>query len=88
MMRRTTILNAVEVKRTTYIEAQNAFMKHCRLKNLRPPTIQYYTEDLTYFYAKVSVKYMDEVTQEVFDSFILSEMEAGKKITSLNTRIV
>ena len=28
-MRRTTILNAVEVKRTSFTEAENAFYKHC-----------------------------------------------------------
>ncbi len=37
-MRRTKILNAEEVRRTTYLEAQKAFHKHCRLKNLRPRT--------------------------------------------------
>ena len=86
-MRRTTILNAVEVRRTTFLEAQNAFYKHCRLKNLRPRTITYYTEDLNYFHSKASVKYADEITQEVYDDFILAELDAGKKITSLNTRI-
>ena len=30
---------------------------------------------------------MDEITQEVFETFILNELEAGKKQTSLNTRI-
>ena len=35
-MRRTKILNAVEVKRTPFTEAANAFYKHCRLKNLAP----------------------------------------------------
>ena len=35
-MRRPTILNAVEVKRTTFTEAENAFYKLCKLKNLRP----------------------------------------------------
>ena len=35
-MRRTKILNASEVRRTTFTEAENAFYKHCRLKNLRP----------------------------------------------------
>ena len=60
-MRRTTILNPVEVRRTTYSEAQNAFYKHCRLKNLRPKTIEYYTEDLTYFHSPpVNI---DEVSQ-------------------------
>ena len=47
-MRRTKILNAEEVRRTTYLEAQKAFHKHCRLKNLRPRTITCYTEDLDY----------------------------------------
>ncbi len=86
-MRRTTILNAVEVRRTTFLEAQNAFYKHCRLKNLRPRTITYYTEDLNYFHSKAPVKYADEITQEVYDDFILAELDAGKKNTSLNTRI-
>ena len=86
-MRRTTILNAVEVKRTSFTEAENAFYKHCKIKNLRPRTIVYYKEDLTYFHGKTPVKYIDEVTQTVFDDFILNEMEAGKKTNSLNTRI-
>ena len=86
-MRRTKILNPVEVRRTTYTEAQNAFIKHCRLKNLRPQTVKYYTEDLTYFHAQTPVKYVDEITQDVFDGFILKELDAGKKTTSLNTRI-
>ena len=86
-MRRTKILNSVEVRRTTYTEAQNAFIKHCRLKNLRPQTVKYYTEDLTYFHSQTPVKYVDEITQDVFDGFILKELDAGKKTTSLNTRI-
>ena len=64
-MRRTTILNAKEVRRITFSEAQNAFYKHCRIKNLRPRTITYYTEDLNYFHTKVPVKYVDEITQDV-----------------------
>ena len=31
-MRRTKILNATEVKRTSYTEAANAFYRHCKLK--------------------------------------------------------
>ena len=56
-MRRTKIMNAVEVKRTPFTEAANAFYKHCRLKNLRPRTINYYRVDLTYFHGKTGVKY-------------------------------
>ena len=36
---------------------------------------------------KNPVTYADEITQNVFDDFILKELEAGKRITSLNTRI-
>ena len=86
-MRRTKILNAAEVRRTPFSEAETAFLKHCRLKNLRPKTITYYEEDIQYFHTKVPVKYMDEISQERFDDFILDELDAGKKITSLNTRI-
>ena len=51
-MRRTTILNAWEVKRTLFREAEGLFYKNCRLRNLRPQTIRYYTEDLNYFHCK------------------------------------
>ena len=86
-MRRTTILNAKEIKRAPLKEAQSAFYKHCRLKNLTEQTLKYYEEDLSYFRSKVSVKYADEITQEVFEAFLLQELDAGKKVTSLNSRI-
>ena len=86
-MRYTEILNATQVKRTTYQEAVTAFQRHCKLKNLRPKTMEYYSEDLNYFHAKTPVRYIDEVTQEVFENFILKELETGKKTSSLNTRI-
>ncbi len=86
-MRRMKIINAAEVRRTPFSEAANAFYKHCRVRNLRPRTITYYKEDLTYFHGKTGVKYADEITQEVFDEFIFNELEAGKKTSSLNTRI-
>lgn len=47
-MRRMKILNAAEVRRTPFSEAANAFYKHCRVKNLRPRTITYYKEDLSW----------------------------------------
>lgn len=86
-MRRTTILNAEEIKRTPLKEAQSAFYKHCRLKNLTEQTLKYYEENLSYFRSKISVKYADEITQEVFEAFLLQELDAGKKVTSLNSRI-
>ena len=86
-MRRTTILNAKQVKRTSFSEAEQLFMKHCKLKNLSPQTMRYYAEDLKYFHACVPVQYVDEVSQDAFENFIVSELDAGKKITSLNSRI-
>lgn len=86
-MRRTTILNAKEIKRTPLKEAESDFHKHCKLKNLTEQTLKYYKEDLSYFRSKVSVKYTDEITQEVFEAFLLQELDAGKKVTSLNSRI-
>ena len=86
-MRRTTILNNVNTSRTTIQQAEQEFFKFCKLKNLRPQTIKYYTEDLTYFHNAISAKYADEITQETFNDFIFQELEAGKKVTSLNTRI-
>ena len=69
-MRRTTILNAQETKRTTFQETLTAFLKHCTLKNLRPPTIRYYEENLNFFHGKVPVKYMEDISQQVYDDFI------------------
>ena len=86
-MRRTTILNAKEIKRTPLKEAESDFHKHCKLKNLTEQTLRYYKEDLSYFRSKVSVKYADEITQEIFEAFLLQELDAGKKVTSLNSRI-
>ena len=55
-MRRTTILNAKQVKRTSFSEAEQLFTKHCKLKNLSPQTMRYYAEDLKYFHACVPVQ--------------------------------
>ena len=49
--------------------------------------MRYYTEDLKYFRTCVPVQYVDEVSHDVYENFIVSELDAGKKITSLNSRI-
>lgn len=86
-MRITKILNSKQVKHTTFKEAQNAFYRHCVIRNLSEQTLRYYKEDLTYFHNKVPVKYIDDLTQEAFDDFLFNELEEGKKVISLNTRI-
>lgn len=86
-MRRTKILNADEVRRKPFSEAKNEFIKHCRIKNLRPKTVTYYEEDIHYFHMQTKARYVDEITQERFDDFIIGELDKGKKVTSLNSRI-
>ena len=70
-MRRTTILNAKQVKRTSFSEAEQLFTKHCKLKNLSPQTMRYYAEDLKYFHACVPIQYVDEVSQDAFENFMV-----------------
>ena len=60
---------------------------HEKAKNLSSQTMRYYAEDLKYFHACVPVQYVDEVSQDAFENFIVLELDAGKKITSLNSRI-
>ena len=79
-MRITTILNAEEQTRTTTLTAKNRFIRHCKLKNLAEPTIKYYVEDIDYFFKHVNVKYVDEITQDMFEDFIVGELEKGKKV--------
>jgi len=86
-MRRTQILNAAAVKRTTFQEAKSAFMRHCKLRNLRPQTLRYYDEDLSYFHSRVPLRYVDAITQEVCENFLVEELESGKRVSSLNSRI-
>ena len=81
-MRRTKILNAAEVRRISFSEAKNEFIKHCRIKNLRPKTVTYYEEDIHYFHMQTKARYVDEITQERFDDFIIGELDKGKKVTS------
>ena len=70
-MRRTKILNADEVRRKPFSEAKNEFIKHCRIKNLRPKTIKYYEEDIHYFHAQAKTRYVDEITQALSNALRL-----------------
>ena len=51
MGHRTSIKNPRLTKRLPLEEAKTVFLNHCRIKNLSPRTIQYYQEDLEYFFA-------------------------------------
>lgn len=87
-MRMTTIKNVKAQKRTTTETAESEFLKHCKLKNLREETLKYYTEDIEYFFSTAgNFKYMDEISKEVYEEWLISLIDAGKKTTSLNSRI-
>ncbi len=88
MGHRTSIKNPRLTKRLPLEEAETVFLNHCRIKNLSPRTILYYQEDLEYFFAHLEgIRYADEITREVFEDFLIKQVDAGKKTTSLNTRI-
>lgn len=86
-MVRKKILNENVVKKVPFAEAEKAFFKFCVLKNLRPASIEYYREDLHYFQQKTGIKFVEGITQNVYDDFIYNELQEGKKTTSLNARI-
>ena len=74
------------VGRITLEYAIDQFMRHNRLKNLSPRTIEYYTEDLRYFQKITEVTYLDEITDKLYEDFILHEMDKGNKMTAVNCR--
>lgn len=86
-MVRRTIKNPAIIQRKTVQEAKAAFIQHCRIKNLSPQTLRYYNEDLDYFFSHIPVKYTEENTEEIYEAFLTGELDAGKKISSLNSRI-
>lgn len=63
------------------------FIRHCRLRNLSPRTIEYYTEDLEYFKTISAINYTDEIDAEVFENFVGHEMDKGNRVTAINTRL-
>lgn len=74
------------VGRITLDYGIDQFLRHCRLKNLSPKTIEYYTEDLRYFQRTTEVTYLDEINDKLYEDFILHEMDKGNKMTAVNCR--
>lgn len=88
MNRRLKVQNPFIEKRTTTEDAKKAFLRHCRVKNLNPSTIEYYDEDITYFFNHVeNISFVDEITLEIVEDFIGQQLDEGKKVSSMNTRI-
>mgnify|MGYP003320973249 CR=1 FL=1 len=76
-MRKITLTNDFRRNRTSFENAKAAFIKFCKLKNLTERTIEFYEEDLMYLQNYVNAKYLDEITQETLDDFILAELDKG-----------
>ena len=62
--------------------AVEEFIRHCRLKNLSPHTIEYYSEDLRYFQKVSTIRYVDEFTSQVMEDFVDHEMAKGNSISA------
>lgn len=62
------------------------FLVNCKLKNLTIRTIEYYQEDLCYFQKVTAVTYLDEVTNDLYEKFILHEIDKGNRMTAVNCR--
>ena len=61
---------------------------HCKLKNLAPYTIKYYEENLNFFQpSSPLIKNVDEITQDVIDSYSSMLMGKGDRITAINARL-
>lgn len=81
------ILNHAEIDRVTIEDAIHRFLRDCKLRNLSPHTLTYYKEDLDYFEKHCPLEFIDQINQDVYEEFIVKEMDSGKKVTSLNSRI-
>ena len=75
------------IRQKTVEEAILEFLRHCRLKNLSPRTLEYYGEDLNYFQQHVPVENIRKVTRDIVEDFIDHEMSKGNRITAINTRL-
>ena len=84
-MRKITLSDDFKRNRTSFEEARASFIKFCKLKNLSKPTLEYYEGHLKYFLKVIPIKYLDEVTQDVFDDFVFSQLEQGKRTTTINS---
>ena len=77
-----------EIGRKEVSNAAAEFMRRCRLKNLSPRTLAYYTEKLNWFRTQMpAIQYVDEINQEAIDAFVCQELDRGNKATAINARL-
>ena len=75
-------------RRPSISDAKEAFLRRCKIKNLSEKMQDFYNEDLSHFFKIMpQIQFVDEITQEVIDDFVLKEMERKNRITSINTRL-
>jgi len=75
------------IGRVALDKAIEEFLRHCKLKNLSPRTLEYYEEDLWYFKSHVSIQYADEISKEKLEELIEHEMNKGNRVTVINARV-
>ena len=76
------------IGRTTVSEAVEVFLRRCRLKNLSARTQAFYKEELAHFQTIMpELKFVDEITQDALDAFVIQEMERKNRTTTINTRL-
>lgn len=81
-------INASEIGfRKNVSSAQEELLRHCRLRNLSPRTIEYYRENLNYVRRVLNLEYADELTRERIDDLVAHEMDKGNKVVAINSRI-
>lgn len=81
-------INASEAGvRKNLSSAYEEFLRHCRLRNLSPHTLEYYRENLYYIQRILKLNYADELTKDKVDELIDHELDKGNKVGAINTRI-
>ena len=75
------------IGRVALDKAIEEFLRHCRLRNLSPRTLEYYEEDLRYFKSHMSIQYADEISKEKLEELIEHEMNKGNRVTAINARV-
>ena len=73
-------INASEAGvRKNLSSACEEFLRHCRLRNLSPHTLEYYRENLYYIQRILKLNYADELTKDKVDELIDHELDKGSK---------
>ena len=81
-------INASETGvRKNVSSAYEEFLRHCRLRNLSPRTIEYYRENLNYIHRVLNLEYADELTKERVDELVNHELDKGNKVVAINSRL-